>query len=238
MAVAKSYQGLKQLGQPYAVNGKMYVKVETVKGGVRQVRWYSDAEYAKMYGEAPTPNAKPKTEKEALGFANGFIHIFKGDTYAALEWFRASVCKYNKIFGWYCPSTEDLPRDIPIGIDPIEIRWSDVCAEDQICLKNETAVKEWCAQFLYEPSDSEFIGNIGDRIEVVVTVEKAIEMNGYYGRSTMHVMHDYEGNVIMWTTSAKQLVEGNEYTLRGTIKDHKVYKNEKQTVLTRCMVLN
>jgi hypothetical protein len=127
---------------------------------------------------------------------------------------------------------------MPIGIDPIEIRWSDVCAEDGISLKSETQAKEWCAQFLYEPSDSEFIGNIGDRIEVVVIVEKAIELNGYYGRSTMHVLRDYEGNTLMWTTSAKQLVEGNEYMLRGTIKDHKVYKNEKQTVLTRCMVLN
>lgn len=238
MAVAKSYQGLKQLGQPYMVNGKMYVKVETVKGGTRQVRWYTDAEYAKMYGTAPSDEKpKPKTEKEALGFEKGFIHIFKGDTYAALEWFRASVCKYNKIFGWYCPSTEDLPRDIPIGIDPIEIQWSDVCAEDGVSLLSETKAKEWCQQFLYEPSDSEYVGEVGDRLEIVVTVDKAVELNGYYGRSTMHIMHDYEGNTIVWTTSAKNLVPGNEYTLRGTIKAHNTYKNEKQTILTRCTII-
>ena len=47
--VAKSYQKMKQLGEPFKDKGKMYVKVITEKGNEKTVRWYSDIEYAKMY---------------------------------------------------------------------------------------------------------------------------------------------------------------------------------------------
>jgi hypothetical protein len=210
----------------------MYVKLDNGK----QVRWYTDAEYAKMYGDAPAVPQKPKTEKEALGFAEGFITIFKGDTYAAIEWFRASVCKYNKIFGWYVPSTEEIPCDIPLGLEPIRIEWDCVSAEDGVSLRSESFAKEYAQQFLFEPSLSEFLGEIKDRLELEVTVKKAVELNGFYGRSTMHIMEDAVGNVLVWTTSAKTLVEGNQYNLRGTVKAHSIYKNTKQTVLTRCTV--
>jgi hypothetical protein len=232
MPVAKSYQRFKLDGEPYAVNGRMYVKLETGK----QVRWYTDEEYNKMYGAADAPK-KPKTEKEALGFENGFITIFKGDTYASLDWFRASVCKYNKIFGWYCPSTEDIPSDIPLGLEPIRLEWDALSAEDGVSLKSESFAREYAQQFMFEPSASEFLGTVGKRLEVTVTIKKAIGMNGYYGFSTMHIMEDECGNVLVWTTSAKQLVEGNTYTLKGTVKSHSVYKNVNQTILTRCTIV-
>lgn len=232
MPVAKSYQRFNIVSGPYSVNGRMYVKLDNGK----QVRWYTDAEYAKMYGDAPAVPQKPKTEKEALGFAEGFITIFKGDTYAAIEWFRASVCKYNKIFGWYVPSTEEIPCDIPIGLEPIRIEWDCVSAEDGVSLRSESFAKEYAQQFLFEPSLSEFLGEVKDRLELEVTVKKAVELNGFYGRSTMHIMEDAVGNVLVWTTSAKTLVEGNQYNLRGTVKAHSIYKNTKQTVLTRCTV--
>ena len=48
--VAKSYQKLKIVKEPYMANGKMYVQVEMGNGAHKQVRWYSDKEYAKYYG--------------------------------------------------------------------------------------------------------------------------------------------------------------------------------------------
>ncbi len=233
MAVAKSFQHIKTVGEPFYVNGRQYIKLETGK----QVRWYTDAEYAKMYGTA-TPKPAPKTQKEALGFENGFITIFKGDTYAAIDWFRASVCRYNKFFGWYCPSSEDIPNDLPIGIEPIRVEWDAVCAEDGVSLGLESKVKAYVESLVCEPSSSEYIGEVKERIEIEVIITKAVPLDGYYGRSTMHIMEDANGNVIVWNTSAKTLVEGNNYTLRGTIKAHSMYKNVKQTVLTRCTVLD
>lgn len=53
MPVAKSYQSLEILCEPYVLDkGRQYVKVRTKNGENKQVRWYTDAEYAKMYPEA------------------------------------------------------------------------------------------------------------------------------------------------------------------------------------------
>ena len=48
--VAKSYQNMEIVSDVYMVSGRKYVKVRDNKGAEKQVRWYSDAEYAKMYG--------------------------------------------------------------------------------------------------------------------------------------------------------------------------------------------
>jgi hypothetical protein len=123
--VAKSYQSLKQIGEPYTKNGKQYVVVLNEKtGNKREVRWYTDEEYVKYYGNKP--DKATKSQKEVFGFDNGYITIFKGDTYSHLEWFRASIAKYNKLWGWAIASTESVPFDLPCGLEPIELQWDQV----------------------------------------------------------------------------------------------------------------
>ena len=52
MAVAKSYKSYTICGEPYEKNGKMYIVIAHPNtGNRREARWYTDAEYAKMYGE-------------------------------------------------------------------------------------------------------------------------------------------------------------------------------------------
>ena len=48
--VAKSYQGFEIVSDVYVVDGRKYVKVRNGKGSIQQVRWYSEKEYARMYG--------------------------------------------------------------------------------------------------------------------------------------------------------------------------------------------
>ena len=78
MAVAKSFQSMKQITEPYLVSGRMYVKVQNPKTGAeRQVRWYTDAEYAKMYPDEAKPAESKilRTQKSVLGFDKGYITI-------------------------------------------------------------------------------------------------------------------------------------------------------------------
>ena len=49
--VAKSYQGLEQICEPYTVNGRMYVKVRTKSGTEKQVRAYSEKEFLRLWGD-------------------------------------------------------------------------------------------------------------------------------------------------------------------------------------------
>ena len=238
MAVAKSYQALEIVGDVFVSAGRQYVNVKLKSGKTKTVRWYSDAEYRKMYPEAVAVDrsADPyyKPQKEVLGFTKGYITIFKGDTYSEIDWFRASIARYTRWWGWYIISTEEVPADLPEGITPIQLPWELVGQEDGN-LKPEHLVKEAVESIIYEESESEYVGSIGERLELYLTVERTIELDGAYGHSTMHIMRDDCGNLFVWTTASKSWAVGTEHHIKGTVKDHRKYKNECQTVLTRCL---
>ena len=238
MAVAKSYQELEIVGDVFVSSGRQYVNVKLKSGKLKTVRWYSDAEYRKMYPEAVAVDrsADPyyKPQKEVLGFTKGYITIFKGDTYAEIDWFRASIARYARWWGWYIISPEEVPADLPAGIEPIQLPWELVGQEDGN-LKSEHLVKEAVESIIYDESESEYVGSIGERLDLYLTVERTIELDGAYGRSTMHIMRDDCGNLFVWTTASKSWSAGTEHHIKGTVKDHRKYKNECQTVLTRCL---
>lgn len=238
MPVAKSYQSLEIVGDVFVSSGRQYVNVKLKSGKLKTVRWYSDAEYRKMYPEAVAADrsADPyyKPQKEVLGFTKGYITIFKGDTYAEIDWFRASIARYARWWGWYIISTEEVPADLPEGITPIQLSWELVGQEDGN-LKPEHLVKEAVESIIYEESKSEYVGSIGERLDLYLTVERTIELDGAYGRSSMHIMRDDCGNSYVWTTASKTWSVGSEHHIKGTVKDHRKYRNQCQTILTRCL---
>jgi hypothetical protein len=90
---------------------------------------------------------------------------------------------------------------------------------------------------------SKHIGNIGDKIEMVVRLDhKAwFEIPSFrgFGTETMYIydFRDADGNALIWKTSKEMDIEnGEEVEVKGTIKEHSEYDDEKQTVLTRCKV--
>lgn len=234
MPVAKSYAMLTIEEGPYTINGRQYCKVRQKNGGLKQVRWYSDAEYARMYpgAQVTAETANWKTQREMLGFDKGYITIFKGDTYSCSEWFKRSIARYCKWWGWYIVSTEELP-ELPAGITSVQLPWEAVGKEDGSLIADGLLTKA-VEPYLYEATTSEFVGEIGERLDLMLTVKKAIEVNGAFGSSTIHIMEDECGNEFMWSTAAKSWAEGTVKHVRGTVKDHRIYRNSKQTVLTRC----
>lgn len=237
MPVAKSYKDLPRLCEPFEAKGKMYVKVQTKKGAEKIVRWYTNQEYNKMYPEVKIEEYKRiRPYKEVLGFDKGYVTIFKGDTYSNLEYFQLSNARYCKMWGWYIVSTEEVPADLPIDVTPIQLKWEDVCDESGEGLKNDTAIKEVVESLIYDKSESEFIGEVGDRLDFTLTVNKIIPFENYFGHSNMYIFNDESGNEFVWTTSAKTLTLGKTYQVRGSIKEHKMYRNSAQNVLTRCAV--
>ena len=236
--VAKSFQGLEQIGDIYQVKGRNYIQVKTKTGTIKAVRVYTDKEYAKMYPDDVKDNGTQlKTQKEVLGFDKGYITIFKGNTFEDKEYFKGNSARYTRLWGWYFVSTEELPEDIPDDVEPIRLPWEMVGNEDGT-LKSEVVIARAIESLVYEPDDSEWQGEIGDKLDIIVTVEKAILLDGYYGPSTMHVFRDYDGNCYVWTTAARSWETGSEHHIAGTIKELKQYKGTKQTVLTRCRSLD
>lgn len=137
--VAPSFESYKKVTEPYSKNGKMYIDVEHPNThNVRSVRFYTEAEFAKLYGKklgiAPVPQFN---QRKVLGFGNdGYITIFKGVTAAHEDFFNKSNARFCNLWGWYVPYTEDIPENLPEGIIPVRIGWSMVKENDSEVMKD------------------------------------------------------------------------------------------------------
>lgn len=120
--VAKSYQNLPVVREPYSESGKLYCDVKMKSGSVKKVRVYSQKEYDKMY---PAPPAKWKPQREMLGFGeDGYVIIFNGAG-PHEEFFEKSIARYHRIMGWYVPSNETVPV-LPDGVTAVMLPWEYV----------------------------------------------------------------------------------------------------------------
>lgn len=180
-----------------------------------------------------------KTQKEALGFAkDGYITIFKGNTYEVKDWFKENGAKYTKMWGWSFGEFAAMPSELPEGVESVQLSWEVVGNEDG-SLKVDSEIQAAIENLIYDESPSEFQGEIGDKIEVDLFVRTVKEIDGYYGTSTLYQLEDEDGNVYIWITTSTRisLQSGNWYTIKGTVKNHKTYRNTKQTILTRCTLV-
>lgn len=236
MPVAKTFQTLKQLTEPYEKNHRKYVKVLTKSGTEREVRWYSQAEYEAMYPDEEAPVERIRSVKDVLGFTDGFITIFKGDIEPVEFWFEEQeACRYHVLWGWYVISTEEVPT-LPAGVTAVRLPWEEISEPDG-SLKSESAIIKVVESLIYADDTSQYLGEVGERKEFTLTVDKTISLEDAFGTKTLHIFVDPDGNVATWTTAAKTLVVGSTHHLRGTIQSLDTYKGTKQTRLTRCTIL-
>ena len=101
-----------------------------------------------------------------------------------------------------------------------------------------------------ETSNSEFVGNVGDKLTIDIATVKLVNIyDGYYGSTWRYQIVDAHGNVFMWDASSPMwdtvcvedspkgdVIEGLPLQIKGTIKKHDEFRNIKQTWLTRCRV--
>ena len=95
-----------------------------------------------------------------------------------------------------------------------------------------------------EENTSQYVGNVGDRLDLEVTFIKRFtyEIPSFRGLGTdymaINTFKDDEGNCFIWksTRAYFNVAEGSKVRLRGTVKEHSEYKGTKQTMLQRCKV--
>ena len=91
---------------------------------------------------------------------------------------------------------------------------------------------------------SQHVGQVGEKVDFLGTYARtgSWEQKAFrgYGTETMycHTFKDAAGNVFTWKTQkGVDLEPGQEAQIKGTVKHHSEYKEEKQTELTRCKVI-
>lgn len=89
---------------------------------------------------------------------------------------------------------------------------------------------------------SEHVGRIGDRVAVEPESVKCITSwescyNGYRTTTTyVWKIVGKDGNIYTWKTSTWLNADHVPVEIKGTVKEHKIYRDVKQTELTRCKV--
>ena len=232
--VAPSYQNLEKIGNPFQVNNKLYQMVKMTNGKTKQVRLYDEKEYTKYYPKVEVIQPA-KSRRDVLGFGEaGYIWLFKNATYELKDWFKASPCRYTRVWNWYLPSNIELPEPLPAGIEPIKLMWDEVSNDNQ--LLPEADVQKIVESKIYEAGPSEWIGKIGERLTLTLVCRRVVETESNYGISNIHTLLDENNNIFIWATSSRRLEENHIYELTGTVKKQDIYRNNKQTTLSNCRI--
>ena len=142
--VAPSFHNYKMIStEPFLKdNCKLYVTVEHPNtGNKRDVRWYTDAEYAKAYGK------KEKAEenwdmKHARGFDAGPILVIRNNRPEDEPWLRDSCARYAMGIGWYIISTDTLPADAPKNFKYLLLGWNEFRDGNDHIQKKPTVLAE------------------------------------------------------------------------------------------------
>ena len=85
--VAKTFQNLSQVGEPFESGGKMYVNVQSKNGNLRRVRWYEVDEYMKMYPDTNRADIDEyyRSMKHTICGDGGFVWVLEGDLNSYLD---------------------------------------------------------------------------------------------------------------------------------------------------------
>lgn len=102
--------------------------------------------------------------------------------------------------------------------------------------KQEAEAKK---QAFMETLKNAWAGSVGDKITTEATLTRYSMFDSQYGIMYVYNFKDVQGHVLVWFTSKALTAvnEGDNITIKGTIKKLSEYKGIKQTVLTRCKVM-
>lgn len=215
----------------------------------RIIKVYTPEHAAKLEAQRNARHAKAEAEKNARLIATyeermlkeGFqkegeeyvLYRVKGETFSIKDQLKGLGCRFKPQIGWYSSqklSDYDCQRMI-----------AEQLLESAAPLINWKTMDECHAEFEVEEDESEWVGTVGERIEVTLHIDRVMTFSGKFGASNIILMSDENGNKYKWSTQ-KSYEEGKDVTFKATIKEHAEYTDKvgittKQTVLTRCTLV-
>jgi hypothetical protein len=82
------------------------------------------------------------------------------------------------------------------------------------------------------------VGTVGKReVFQTLTCRKVVSFESAYGTTHIHIFEDKEGNELVWKTGQCVANEGETLTLKATVKEHGMYRDVPQTVISRAKVV-
>lgn len=170
-------------------------------------------------------------EKEGFSL-EGITYVVVGDTFNIKDELKAAGAKFNAYIKWHF-STK------PEQYECVEMTINECFTENNVhdLYWNEEAKSVLQAKMpATEKPLSNYVGVVGEKISLQLTQLSCHSFDGSFGTTYINIFKDDLGNKFVWKTSYCVAKDNEKVALKGTVKEHSEYKNEKQTVLTRCKI--
>lgn len=199
------------------------------KGKLVTEKLYTAEKLAKLNATAEKRNAKKlavAVEKAAIVATEAAVRreAFEAANADVLAWLRAQP-ENNEFASSLLHRVE---REAALSCGQI------AAVRNRIALDTEREVKR---------AASDYVGSIKDRITAQVKVERVYQFErtsfGGYGYEVVSIvtMRDAAGNALVSKSARFYRKEGDELTIKATVKDHTEYRGERQTLIERVAVL-
>lgn len=227
---------------------------------IKEVRAYTEKERAQLDRAAVRREEKKQEEKEEArrideknsdrnlkdwfsknGFnSEGVTWAVGGcNTFAIKEELKAEGGRFNQILKWHFD--HDITEEFP-NCTVKMFRFGDLYEWNcytKAAYPKEGAIEQVEADMAPAPNTtSTFVGEVKERLrDMSVTLISKFSFDGSYGTTNILKFEDNNKNIFVWfTTSYQDIAVGDPCLLTGTVKEHKEYKGENTTVLTRCKI--
>lgn len=185
--------------------------------------------------EAPKRNAE---YLEKIGYHNGKIFAVLGETFSIKNELKEKNAKWGgAVIGWYFSEDKKEYDTVELDVSKL-IKYGDL---GEVREKFDDEVIQYVEgqKKIDDEPISKWIGEEGQRLDLELKIINSFEIDSFYGFSCINKLKDENGNIFVWKTSsdlAHMYGEGSTVKVKGTIKEHSTFREEKQTVLTRCRI--
>ena len=197
-----------------------------------------EARRIKALEDGSETNRKAWMKRHGFGEDNLTWCVFGDDTYGIKDWLKEQGCKFDPLLKWHC----DQPLDVPAGYGMFSIDFNDIFDWDMYSKEanyKENAKEEIERKFheAEGPSNSEYVGEVGERLRNLTAVYKSVRgFSGAYGYVNIYTFNCGEDILVWFTTKELNLEKGAVVDLTATVKKHEEFRGVKTTQLSRAIV--
>lgn len=179
---------------------------------------------------------------------DGFTYVFTGKTFHLKDQLKEMGARFCSQLGWHIDHPVEGFKMVPVHMQFV----TTIDSWGNTHFRNDVDYQAYIQEKIIENGlfhASEWIGEIGKRIELELTLVNVSTFNYKHGFGavlmTIYNLEDAAGNVFVWKTSGillneetdREVAVGEKHLIRATVKEHCEYKGTKQTVLTRLKVM-
>ena len=184
---------------------------------------------------------KKKEWFAANGFdKDGYTYVLVGvDSYKIKDELKEAGWKYNSLLKWHSADPTNYEENVK------KVLYSDYyIQEDNGTFAFLADAQEKANKVIFEKTtkiafpNSNWVAECGTRIrDIEVTLVSIASFNSKYGRCQAVNFVTEDGNLLTWFTSVEiKIKEGEKCLLTGTVKKQDIYNDQKNTILTRCII--